>query len=661
MTIVLSIGTDYRHARVERHEFADFGRLAEYVREQQPHGGYRGPYVCAPMLNGHRNADDAEPTSIVIPDFDSLPPEAPRRLCEAITAAGWRAALWSTRRSVPEAPRVRLVCELDRPVTKAEYAQVYRGLVRHLAESTGLALAADAACEKPEQPAVLPQPASTLWAQSEGVPLSVDAFLEYDPGDGEHVHDERHDRRPDDGRIGEGKRNEVLSGLAYKWRKAGLTVEEIAAALRVANRKRCNPALPDDEVQKIAEGKAKVEADAEPDCTLVAFDLAELLQPIPPERDLIAGMIPTEAYTVIAGALSSAKTTFLHTLALSRASGFDLLDLEAHIEAGPVVIVSYEDSDTRIRRRLLTCIQWAHEQITLKHGARAASQFLALVVKHVRRVTLTGQRGSALVCRDLHGNAAPNLQQIEMLYSNIHTFADRELLIGIDPLRLAFRGSQNDDDGADVAVETLNAIACHFPDSALVVPTHTTKAGAIEPGTDRAAQAYATSGSALYSQHARSNFHLARPKPDEARRLVHPEHVTEDEIAGQRVTVLSHARLSHGPERKALLFVMRKGVLVPVPSDQAETEYGRARRHMPAIAEAVQRVEALGGKATMAGLEGDPLLQRRGSRSELRRTIHEAVAQGWLDTSGKTKDRRVSLTDSGRQFSPDPAARKAQA
>jgi hypothetical protein len=36
--------------------------------------------------------------------------------------------------------------------------------------------------------------------------------------------------------------------------------------------------------------------------------------------------------------------------------------------------------------------------------------------------------------------------------------------------------------------------------------------GAVEPGTDRATQAYATSGSALYSQHARSNFHLARPK-----------------------------------------------------------------------------------------------------------------------------------------------------
>ena len=29
-------------------------------------------------------------------------------------------------------------------------------------------------------------------------------------------------------------------------------------------------------------------------------------------------------------------------------------------------------------------------------------------------------------------------------------------------------------------------LACRFPDSGLIVPTHTTKAGAVEPGNDRA-------------------------------------------------------------------------------------------------------------------------------------------------------------------------------
>lgn len=394
---------------------------------------------------------------------------------------------------------------------------------------------------------------------------------------------------------------------------------------------------------------------------LIAFDPAELLQPLAPEHDLIAGMVPTESYTVVAGALSSAKTTFLHLLVLSRASGFDLLDLQAHIEVGPCVVVSYEDSDARIRRRLLTCIQWAHEQIRALHGLRSAEDFLSSVVRNVRRVTLTGQSGAALVCRDLHGNAAPNLGQVEMLLAGIRRFADREVLIGIDPLRLAFRGAQNDDDGADVTVETLNMLACHFPDSALIVPTHTTKAGAVESGTDRASLAYATSGSALYSQHARSNFHLARPKPDEVRKLVHADHVTEDEILGQRITKLSHARLSHGTEHAPVLYAMRKGVLVPVPSaDQTETEFGRARRFMPAIADAVLRIETDGGKATITGLEGDAILQRRCSRSELRRVIREAIAQGWLIESGTTRDRRITLTDLGRRFTPNPTAGKVR-
>jgi hypothetical protein len=294
------------------------------------------------------------------------------------------------------------------------------------------------------------------------------------------------------------------------------------------------------------------------------------------------------------------------------------------------------------------------------HGERAGARFLADVVKNVRRLTLTGQRGAALVCRDLHGNAAANMGQIDAMLRGIAKFADRELLLGIDPLRLAFRGSQNDDDGADVTVEILNNLACHFPDSGLIVPTHTTKAGAVEPGTDRATQAYATSGSALYSQHARSNFHLARPRPDEVRKLVHLDHVTEEEIAGQRITMLSHARLSHGTERKSLLYAMRKGVLVPVPgANVAETVVTKTRRVMPALVDAVLRIERDGGIATRNALQDDGKLRSLCSRDELRSAIQQALAQGWLIAEGTTRDRQLKVSDSGHQFERIPAAQEA--
>ena len=217
-SIAVSVGSDYNRARVDQREFADFEALTQFIRERQPEGGFTGPYLCAPMLNGHRKADEAQPTSLVIPDFDSLPPGAPRKLCEAIAEAGWRAALWTTRKSTPEAPRVRLVCELDRPVTKPEYAKVYRSVVRQLAEATGLPLVGDPNCEKPEQPAVLPQPTSKLWTQTEGTPVNVDSCLGFDPDDDEHVPEA--ERKPDTGPgpVRGGGRNTWLTSEAGRLR-----------------------------------------------------------------------------------------------------------------------------------------------------------------------------------------------------------------------------------------------------------------------------------------------------------------------------------------------------------------------------------------------------------------------------------------------------------
>ena len=181
MPLALSIGRDYNNAKVELRQFDNFATLAEFIQAQQLQGGHVGPYLCAPMSNGRRCEADAQPTRLLALDFDKLAPEAPRRLCQVIEAADWRAMLWTTRSSTPAAPRVRIVFELDRGVDKSEYARVYRGLVRHLAEATEISLAADESCAKPEQPALLPQPNSILWMRTDSVPLDVDACIACDP------------------------------------------------------------------------------------------------------------------------------------------------------------------------------------------------------------------------------------------------------------------------------------------------------------------------------------------------------------------------------------------------------------------------------------------------------------------------------------------------
>ena len=51
--------------------------------------------------------------------------------------------------------------------------------------------------------------------------------------------------------IPEGRRNETLTSLAGTMRARGMGEEEIVAALLVANQRRCNPSLPEDEIRQI--------------------------------------------------------------------------------------------------------------------------------------------------------------------------------------------------------------------------------------------------------------------------------------------------------------------------------------------------------------------------------------------------------------------------
>jgi hypothetical protein len=58
--------------------------------------------------------------------------------------------------------------------------------------------------------------------------------------------------QPEESILLEGERNDGLARLAGGWRSKGLGVEELTAALLVANGKQCRPPLPESEVQGIA-------------------------------------------------------------------------------------------------------------------------------------------------------------------------------------------------------------------------------------------------------------------------------------------------------------------------------------------------------------------------------------------------------------------------
>jgi hypothetical protein len=384
---------------------------------------------------------------------------------------------------------------------------------------------------------------------------------------------------------------------------------------------------------------------------LAGFTPEEILAPIEAEKFALPG-IPEEAYSLIAGALSSYKTTLLLYLLTWKASGVDLLGLDdkesAGVEPGPALLLSYEDHDARLFRKLQRVIQDGHRNIQARHGRRDAERFLATVSANMRRITLTGQPGRGIVVR-AGDMIVPNLPLLEELSKELRTFAPQGALIGLDPLRLAIVGSQNDDDGADIAVHTLNHMAADIPGSAVIVASHTTKALAADGVSDYVGAAYATSGSALYSQHARSNFHMGRMKTEDIRMLFDPKTITEEEADKQSVARLTHGRNSPGEERQPIYLVMRKGVLTRVEprSDANETPGEFMRRAAGPIVEAITDAQGIHLSPNILEQDRD-LLRKLGGRNKVRKAVRLLADNGHLEIKGKTSNRIVTVTDAGR-------------
>lgn len=385
---------------------------------------------------------------------------------------------------------------------------------------------------------------------------------------------------------------------------------------------------------------------------LLGFTADELLAPIAPEIYLLPGLIPAESYSLIAGALSSYKSTLLHYLGLWRATGFDLLALDPEgsgCDIGPALMLVYEDSDRRFKSRTQLIVQHAHAGIMSLHGPRTANEFLKRVAKNFKRVVLTGQVGATLVCRGPSGIILPNQPLIDELLDAARSFTASNLLIGIDPLRLAITGSQNDDDGADIVVHVLNNLAMSLPDSGIVICSHTTKSGAKDQQSEGyAVAAYGTSGSALYSQHARSNFLIGRIPANKARELLDVGDIAAAELETQPIAKLTHGRLSHGSENPDRYFRNIGGALAPVALRKTRTAAEQIDAGARVIVAAMQRLVEQGIKVTGTSLLSDAEVQRLGKEKHIRKLIRMTEENDYIKFTGSTVDRSGVVTTKGR-------------
>jgi RecA-family ATPase len=404
----------------------------------------------------------------------------------------------------------------------------------------------------------------------------------------------------------------------------------------------------------LGEPTANGHCDSIPSIELRAFTVADVLAPIQPEKFLLPG-IPAEAYTLIAGALSSYKTTLLVYLLVWKATGFDLLDLDPQgsgVDIGKAVLLTYEDTDMRIFAKLQRVIQHGYHNIESRDGPREASRFVELAAANILRIPLAGKIGMGIVRRFDGGLILPNLSFLEPFYQRLRDVAPDGALIGLDPLRLAIVGSQNDDDGADIAVHVLNAIATAVANSGVIASSHTTKNAAQDAAAaGYASAAYATSGSALYSQHARSNFHLARLKDTDIRDWFDPSEVTAAEAERQSVAKLTHGRLSHGLEQTERYLLMRNGILIPVKRQTAKDPHAMMRAAAVPIFAAIDRLKQSEMRVSGKALEADrALVEAVGTVRELRAAIVLLAENDHITVTGGTRDRDMVITAKGRHF-----------
>jgi hypothetical protein len=377
---------------------------------------------------------------------------------------------------------------------------------------------------------------------------------------------------------------------------------------------------------------------------LMAFEPGALMGPVQPLIELLPG-VPAEAYTLVAGALSAGKSTLLHSMLMSKATGHDLLGLGGSIDPGPAVLLSYEDTDRLITRRFQILTQTHFERILDQHGTAVARRFVADLERHLFRKTLTGLSQQGIVCWGGSGEVVENYRLLDELAAAVRECASEGVLMGLDPLRLAIVGSQSDDNGSDAAVRALNFVATSITNSALVIPSHTTKSGAVDPARGQTAAAYSTSGSALYSQHARSNFLLAKLSIEEAARQF-TDSAAEEAIQGQRIVQLIHARLSHAPESPPRYYLMQRGALLPIrPDAETISPTDAARRALPAIEDAIRDIAMRGTTVSRAALEANANIGR--TRAGRRAILDACIAQQWLKEEGTTRNRKLTLTGLG--------------
>ena len=201
-----------------------------------------------------------------------------------------------------------------------------------------------------------------------------------------------------DAPIPSGQRNETLSRFAFHMRKAGMSLDAIGEALLQENT-RCTPPLTEEELRKIVQGKAGVEADpilklprgtkeapAEPRTWPMPTPGTALLSTSHPTPHWIIPGLMVEGLTIIGGLPKVAKSYLAYDLVLACA-GHGLGLGHFGVARGKALYLAIEDdpADTQQRVRELRPGIASAEDVYFLHGEAVPSISEGLVefLRHI--------------------------------------------------------------------------------------------------------------------------------------------------------------------------------------------------------------------------------------------------------------------------------------
>ncbi len=269
--IEYSRGRNIEDKKPQMRSAANFREFVERISKERAPSKKNAPYIAGPFNgDGSRCGEGAAPKSWLAVDLDRI--EAERLPDVRLWFARFAGVAWPTHSSTPEAPRERVIIEMDRAATRDECMRIGAALKADLAEEFGAALLVDDSTFRPEQPCYV-APTGVQLARFEGEPLNVDAYLAHCPPEPEHGSGSQAGKATTqellDQLLAGEQLHESALRLVARWVAAGMddaTIRETMAALAEQAKDRRGgervAALLGTELDRMIEGARKKKYDA---------------------------------------------------------------------------------------------------------------------------------------------------------------------------------------------------------------------------------------------------------------------------------------------------------------------------------------------------------------------------------------------------------------